>query len=246
MPSTSNAPTHAMVLAAGLGVRMRPITDTLPKPLVRVAGETMLDRALNKLAAAGVERAVVNTHHLADQIADHLKGRKTPAITLSHEADVLETGGGVLRALPHLGDRPFFVVNSDSIWDDGPVPALTRLAAAWDDAAMDALLLVHPTVSAVGYGGSGDFFLDLAGKLSRRREQQVAPFLFTGLQILHPRLFAGLEPGKFSLNVVYDRALEAGRLHGLRHDGGWYHVGTPEALDQVEAIFTAPVFSLYA
>jgi MurNAc alpha-1-phosphate uridylyltransferase len=235
-----------MVLAAGLGVRMRPITDTLPKPLVRVAGETMLDRALDKLAVAGVTAAVVNTHHLADQIAAHLKGRTQPEITVSHEADVLETGGGVLNALPKLGDAPFFVVNSDSIWDDGPVPALTRLAAAWDDAAMDALLLVHPTVSAVGYSGSGDFFLDLAGKLSRRREQQIAPFLFTGLQILHPRLFEGLEPGKFSLNRVWDRALEAGRLHGLRHDGAWYHVGTPEALDEVEAIFTAPRFSLYA
>lgn len=243
MPHT---PTHAMVLAAGLGVRMRPITDTLPKPLVQVAGETMLDRALDKLAAAGVERAVVNTHYLADQIADHVKGRETPKITLSHEADVLETGGGVVKALPDLGDGPFFVVNSDSIWDDGPIPALSRLAATWDDAAMDALLLVHPTVSAVGYHGSGDFFLDLSGRLARRREQQIAPFLFTGLQILHPRLFAGIEPGKFSLNRVYDKALEAGRLYGLRHDGAWYHVGTPEALNEVEAIFTAPIHSLYA
>jgi MurNAc alpha-1-phosphate uridylyltransferase len=246
MPAAKNTPTCAMVLAAGLGLRMRPITETLPKPLVRVAGETMLDRALDKLAAAGVTEAVVNTHHLAGQIAEHLKGRKAPGITLSHEDDVLETGGGVLKALPHLGDGPFFVVNSDSIWDDGPVPALARLAAAWDDAAMDALLLVHPTVTAVGYHGAGDFFLNLDGRLARRREQQIAPFLFTGLQILHPRLFEGLEPGKFSLNRVYDRALEADRLYGLRHDGAWYHVGTPAALDEVEAIFTAPIHSLYA
>lgn len=246
MIAPKSSPTHAMVLAAGLGTRMRPITDTLPKPLVRVAGETMLDRALDKLAAAGVERAVVNTHYLADQIAAHVEGRTAPNITVSHEADVLETGGGVQNALPDLGDGPFFVVNSDSIWDDGPIPALTRLAAAWDEASMDALLLVHPTVSAVGYQGRGDFFLDLAGRLARRREQQIAPFLFTGLQILHPRLFEGLEPGKFSLNRIYDRALGAHRLSGLRHDGAWYHVGTPEALDQVEAIFSAPRFSLYA
>ncbi len=246
MTVAKTSPTHAMVLAAGFGTRMRPITDTLPKPLVRVAGQTMLDRALDKLAAAGVGRAVVNTHYLADQIADHVGGRKAPAITVSHEADVLETGGGVLNALPELGDGPFFVVNSDSIWDDGPTPALTRLAAAWDDAEMDALLLVHPTVSAVGYHGRGDFQLDIEGRLSRRREQQLAPFLFTGLQILHPRVFEGMAPGKFSLNRIYDRALEAGRLFGLRHDGAWYHVGTPETLDQVEAIFAAPIHSLYA
>ena len=160
MTAANTTPTHAMVLAAGLGTRMRPITDTLPKPLVRVAGQTMLDRALDKLAAAGIERAVVNTHYLAAQIAEHVRNRKSPSITFSHEEDVLETGGGVQKALPDLGGGPFFVVNSDSIWDDGPIPALARLAAAWDDASMDALLLVHPTVSAVGYHGRGDFFLD--------------------------------------------------------------------------------------
>jgi MurNAc alpha-1-phosphate uridylyltransferase len=244
--TASHVPTHAMVLAAGLGVRMRPITDTVPKPLVTVAGRAMLDRALDKLAAVGVRTAVVNTHHLADQVAAHLDGRAQPAIVLSHEPDVLETGGGVLNALARRGDGPFFVVNSDSIWDDGPVPALARLAAAWDDAAMDALLLLQPTVAAVGYHGAGDFFMDIAGRLRRRGEQEIAPFLFTGLQILHPRLFDGLAPGKFSLNRVWDRALDAGRLHGLRHDGAWYHVGTPEALAEVEAIFAAPRFSLYA
>lgn len=229
-----------MVLAAGLGLRMRPITDTLPKPLVSVAGRTLLDRALDHFQAAGVEQAVVNTHHLADQVIAHLADRQAPEIILSPEDHLLETGGGVLNALGHLGDGPFFVANSDALWGDGPTPALARMAQLWDDERMDALLLVHSTVRAVGYGGRGDFFLDVDGRLSRRQEGEVAPFLFTGVQILHPRLFERLTVERFSLNRVYDIAIETERLYGIRHDGDWYHVGTPQGLAEVEDIFRNP------
>ncbi|OAN55236.1 mannose-1-phosphate guanylyltransferase [Paramagnetospirillum marisnigri] len=226
--------THAMVLAAGLGLRMRPITLSTPKPLVAVAGKTMLDRALDHLARAGIDDLVVNTHWLADTVKEHLAGRDE--VVLSHEPDLLETGGGVAKALPLLGHHPFFVVNSDIIWTDGPTPALARLARAWVDAEMDALLLLHPVASAVGYEGKGDFSIDGADRLRRRGEAPTAPLLFAGVQILHPRLFEGCPAGKFSLNILYDRALERRRLFGVVHDGGWYHVGTPEALPEVEAL----------
>ncbi len=225
---------HAMVLAAGLGLRMRPITLHTPKPLVAVAGRTMLDRALDHLGRAGVTEMVVNTHWLAERIRDHLAGR--PGITLSHEDDLLETGGGVARALPRLGSDAFYVVNSDIIWTDGPDPALARLARAWDGERMDALLLLQPTATAVGYEGRGDFTLDEAGIPRRRGDAETAPLLFSGVQILHPRLFAGCPPGKFSLNLLYDRALAMGRLAAVVHDGNWYHVGTPEALPEVEGM----------
>jgi len=230
-------PHRAMVLAAGLGLRMRPITEHTPKPLVEVAGRTMLDRALDHLTAAGVSRMVVNTHWLGDRIAAHLSGR--PGITLSHEDDLLETGGGVAHALPHLGTEPFYVVNSDIIWTDGASPALLRLADAWDESRMDALLLLAPTATAMGYEGQGDFFLDPTGLPRRRQESEVAPLLFSGVQILSPRLFDGAPGGKFSLNVLYDRALAAGRLSAIVHDGRWYHVGTPDALPEVEAAIEA-------
>ncbi|HTH17602.1 MAG TPA: nucleotidyltransferase family protein [Magnetospirillum sp.] len=230
-------PTHAMVLAAGLGLRMRPITEHTPKPLVEVAGRTMLDRALDHLAVAGASHLVVNTHWLADRIVTHLSGR--PGITLSHEEVLLETGGGVAKALPHLGTAPFFVVNSDIIWTDGGAPALKRLAEAFDESKMDALLLLQPTATAMGYEGKGDFFLDARGTPRRRRDPEVAPLLFSGVQILTPRLFRDAPPGKFSLNVLYDRALEEGRLFGIVHDGRWYHVGTPEALPEVEQAIEA-------
>lgn len=230
-------PHYAMVLAAGLGLRMRPITDHTPKPLVEVAGRTMLDRALDHLSAAGVNHVVVNTHWLGERIAAHLSGR--PGITLSHEDTLLETGGGVVKALPHLGEAPFYVVNSDIIWTDGSVPALKRLAESWDDDRMDALLLLQRTATAMGYDGDGDFFLDTNGVPRRRRDREVAPLLFSGVQILSPRLLRDAPAGKFSLNVLYDRALEAGRLFGLVHDGRWYHVGTPEALPTVERALEA-------
>jgi MurNAc alpha-1-phosphate uridylyltransferase len=205
--------------------------------MVSVAGRTMLDRALDHLDQVGVHDVVVNTHWLAHRIREHLAGR--PGIALSHEDELLETGGGVAKALSLLGDEPFFVVNSDIIWTDGAVPALARLAEAWDDDRMDALLLLQPTATAVGYEGAGDFFLDPAGTPRRRKEREVAPLLFSGVQILSPRLFQGAPSGKFSLNVLYDRALDQGRLSGIVHDGRWYHVGTPEALPEVEALLAS-------
>ncbi len=227
-------PKTAMVLAAGRGERLRPITDTLPKPLVVVDGATMLDQALDRVAAAGIEQAVVNSHHLAERIHGHLEGRETPAITISHETELLDTGGGVANALGHLGEAPFFVLNSDVVMLDGPQSALSRLADAWCDERMDALLLTHATVRAHGYSGRGDFVLSPDGVVRRRREGEIAPYLFTGVQILHPRLFAGCPEGAFSLNRLYDKAAEAGRLHAIVHDGEWLHVGTPAALETVE------------
>jgi MurNAc alpha-1-phosphate uridylyltransferase len=224
-----------MVLAAGLGLRMRPITERMPKPLVMVAGRCLLDRALDHYAEAGLARVVVNTHYLADQIAAHVVGRAQPKIVLSHEPALLETGGGVLTALPQLGSGPFFVANSDAMWLNGPIPALTRLARAWNGGLMDALLLLSVIPGTLGYEGRGDFYMDGVGRLRRRAERGIAPFLFTGVQILHPRLFAGEAPGKWSLNRVYDKALAAERLYGLRHDGAWYHVGDPAGLAAVEA-----------
>ena len=231
------APRTAMLLAAGLGKRMRPFTGTVPKPLIEVGGRTMLDRTLDKAAEAGVTRAVVNTHHLAAQIERRLKGRTAPEIVISHEADILDTGGGVLNALGLLGPEPFFALNSDTVWEDGPTPALRRLADAWDPERMDALLLLHPTVAAAGYAGDGDFFMDVEGRLERRGEAQIAPFVFTGSQILSPALFDGLAPGAFSLNRVYDRALERERLFGIRHDGAWFHVGTPDSFERVSRLY---------
>ena len=223
-----------MVLAAGLGLRLRPITETIPKPLVAVAGRTMLDRALDHLDSAGVATKVVNTHWLAGHIRAHLAGR--PDIALSHEDELLETGGGVANALGLLGEGPFYVVNSDIVWTDGGAgTALDRLARLWDDARMDALLLMQRTATAVGYDGNGDFFLSADGVPTRRGARQVAPLLFAGVQILSPRLFEAAPAGRFSLNLLYDRALEEGRLFGLVHDGRWYHVGTPQSLPEVEA-----------
>lgn len=224
---------RAMVLAAGLGLRLRPITLATPKPLVAVAGRTMLDRALDHLVRAGVEDMVVNTHWLADRVKEHLADRSD--IALSHEDELLETGGGVAKALPLLGHEPFYVVNSDIIWTDGAIPALTRLAQAWREQDMDALLLLQSTGTAVGYQGKGDFFINAADIPRRRVDPEVAPLLFSGIQILHPRLFQGCPAGAFSLNLLYDRALAEHRLFGLVHDGGWFHVGTPEALPEVEA-----------
>ena len=236
---TADVPTRAMVLAAGLGLRMRPLTQTLPKPLLDVGGETMLDHALNRLADAGVTEAVVNTHWLPEKIETHLERRALakapPRTVISREDDLLETGGGIAKALPHFGGEAFYVVNADIVWRDGTIPALHRLARAWDGERMDALLLLTATVRATGYDGSGDFLMDSVGLLTRRPERTVAPFVFTGVQIVHPRLFDGGPGGAFSMNVLYDRALEAGRLSGIAHDGDWYHVGTPAAIAEAEA-----------
>jgi hypothetical protein len=228
-------PDHAMVLAAGLGTRLRPLTDTVPKPMVRVAGKPMIDTVIDRLAAIGVREVVVNTHHLAAVIESHLQGRSRPRISFSREHDILETGGGIKKALPLLGERPFYVVNGKIVWLNGKTDALVRLAEAWSDALMDGLLLLQPTVSAIGYDGPGDFFVDQLGRIRRRRETEIAPFVYAGIQILHPRLFAGAPDGAFSLNVLYDRAIGARRLFGIRHDGEWFHVSTPQQLAEVEA-----------
>lgn len=241
VPAPVDGPRRAMVLAAGLGLRMRPITDRMPKPLVPVAGRPMLDRVLDHLDAAGATGIVVNLHYKGDMIRAHLGGR--PGILFSEEEVLLETGGGVAKALPLLGDAPFYVVNSDIVWLNGPLPALHRLAAAWDDSTMDGLLLLQRTASAFGYDGAGDFFLDPLGVPRRRREREVAPLLFAGVQILHPRLFADVPAGPFSLNRLYDRALAAGRLRAIVHDGGWFHVGTPAALAELDARIRGGVVS---
>jgi len=226
----------AMVLAAGLGQRMRPITERLPKPLIEIGGKAMLDRMLDALAAGGIERAIVNVHHLADKIKAHVAGRRAPRIEISDETDLLlETGGGVAKALARLGGDGFVVANADIVLLDWPSPALARLRARWDATRMDALLLVQETAFATGYEGSGDYFLGPHGALKRRRPGEVAPYVFTGIQILHARLFDGAPAGPFSLNRLYDRAEAAGRLFGLCHDGKWLHVGTPEAIAGAEA-----------
>ncbi|HTQ33542.1 MAG TPA: nucleotidyltransferase family protein [Stellaceae bacterium] len=223
-------PKTAMVLAAGLGKRLRPVTDHLPKPLVEIAGKSLLDHALDRLATSGVERVVVNLHYKGEMIAAHLAARTKPRISLSREDRLLETGGGVRHALASLDDV-FFVVNSDVLWLDGLTSALSRLARAFRAEEMDALLLLQRTISAIGYEGIGDYFLDPLGRPRRRGEREVAPYIFAGIQILHRRLFSGIDDAVFSLKRLYDRAEDAGRLAAIVHDGEWFHVGTPEGLD---------------
>ncbi|MEE8629176.1 MULTISPECIES: nucleotidyltransferase family protein [Methylobacterium] len=230
------AVTRAFVLAAGLGKRMRPITTTTPKPLVEVAGKSLVDYALDRIAEAGIPETVVNVHYLADLMEAHLVRRRGgPAITISDERDkLLETGGGVKKALPLLGTAPFMVLNSDSFWLEGPQPNLRRLVAAWDPERMDMLLLLASAATSLGYDGPGDFNMDKEGRLTRRAEREVSPFVYAGVAILKPELFADTPEGSFSLNLLFDRAIEADRLFGLRLDGQWLHVGTPEALRDAE------------
>ncbi|HIC28255.1 MAG TPA: nucleotidyltransferase family protein [Rhodospirillales bacterium] len=228
-------PYKAMVLAAGLGTRLKPVTDTLPKALVQVDNRALIDHALDRLEAVGVGEVVVNTHYLAEQLQAHLSGRKSPVLQISHEDDLLDTGGGIAKALPLLGDDPFLAVNADAFWLNGPYDALQRMAHTWDDDTMDGLLLLHSTVEAYGYTGLGDFCAPLGdGVLTRRLEGEVSPWLFTGIQMLHPRLFKTAPDGAFSLNLLYDRAIESGRLLGVVHDGEWFHVGTPQGLEEAE------------
>jgi N-acetyl-alpha-D-muramate 1-phosphate uridylyltransferase len=226
----------AMVLAAGLGKRMRPITDRLPKPLVEVGGKALLDYALDRLAEAGIGRVVVNVHHLADQIERHVRRRAVPpAVTISDERDaLLETGGGVKRALPLLGRRPFLALNSDSLWVEGGRPNLPRLLEAWDPARMDILLLLAPKETSVGFEGDGDFHRDAGGRLIRREKGRPAPFIYAGVAVLRPELFGDTPDGAFSLNLLFDRAIAAGRLFGLPLEGQWLHVGTPESIPLAE------------
>jgi N-acetyl-alpha-D-muramate 1-phosphate uridylyltransferase len=236
----SVVPRTAMVLAAGNGMRMRPLTDRTPKPLIEVCGKPLLDNVLDRLAAAGVETAVVNVHHLADQIERHVAGRRAPRIVISDErATLLDTGGGVVKALPSLGAAPFYHLNSDTIWIDGVKSNLVRLAEGFDPAKMDALLLLAATSNSVGYAGRGDFAMAPDGRLRRRTEREVAPFVYAGVAILSPSLFAGAPSGAFSLNLLFDRAIAAGRFYGLRLEGVWMHVGTPEAIAAAEAAILA-------
>jgi MurNAc alpha-1-phosphate uridylyltransferase len=228
-------PVKAMVLAAGLGVRMRPLTDRMPKPLVNVAGRALLDHMLDKLGDAGVSEAVVNVHYLPDQIIDHVATRSRPRVIISDERHhVLGTGGGVVKALPLLGKQPFFHVNSDTMWIDGVRSNLTRLAESFQPSQMDILLLMAPTTTSIGYSGRGDYAMLPDGALRKRREHQVVPFVYAGAAIMSPTLFADAPAGEFSLTKIFDRANEQERLFGLRLDGVWMHVGTPDAIHSAE------------
>ncbi|HEY5965849.1 MAG TPA: nucleotidyltransferase family protein [Xanthobacteraceae bacterium] len=233
-------PRTAMVLAAGFGERMRPLTEKMPKPMVPVAGKPLLDHVLDRLAAAGVARAVVNVHYLADQIEKHVASRKAPQIVISDErTKLLNTGGGVVKALPTIGAEPFFHINSDTIWIDGVRPNLERLVDQFDPDGMDALLLLAPSAHSIGYAGRGDYLMAADGRLTKRPESEIAPFVYAGAALLRPELFKGAPEGAFSLTALFDRAAAAGRLHGLRLEGVWMHVGTPDAIGQAEAAIRA-------
>ncbi len=231
-----------MVLAAGLGTRMRPYNGHIPKPLVQMRGKSLIDYSLDRLADAGVERAVVNVHYLADALESHLAGRKRPQIVISDEREnLLGTGGGIAKALPQLGDAPFFLVNSDTVWLDGVKSNIVRLAEAFEPSEMDVLLLLAPIAGSIGYSGRGDYAMLPDGRLRRHGENEVVPFLYAGAAILAPSLFADVPSGAFSLNLLFDRASANGRLFGLRLEGLWMHVGTPEAVAAAEAALAAAV-----
>ena len=229
-------PSAAMVLAAGLGKRMRPLTATRPKPLIEVAGRTLLDRALDHLVTAGVARAVINTHYFADQVDAHVRGRRDLDIRISDErAALLETGGGVTKALPLIDADPFYVINSDNLFVDGSVDTLRLLAQRWNPAEMDALLLLVPLARAAGYEGRGDFHMDARGAVRRRAEHRVAPYVYSGVQLLAKSLFEGEPVEPFSMWRIWDRLLASKRLYGIVHQGLWFHVGTPQAVTETES-----------
>ncbi|MGC2122779.1 MAG: nucleotidyltransferase family protein [Xanthobacteraceae bacterium] len=235
-------PKSAIVLAAGLGTRMRPYNGHIPKPLVAVGGKSLIDYGLDRLADVGVERAVVNVHHLADAVERHLATRRKPHIVISDErGELLGTGGGIAKALPQLGSAPFFLVNSDTLWRDGVTPNFARLAESFDPETMDALLLLAPATGSLGYEGRGDYAMIADGRLRRRAAQEVVPFIYAGAAILAPALFASAPQGAFPLTLLFDRAGEKGRLFGLRLEGVWMHVGTPEAVAAAEAALAAMV-----
>jgi MurNAc alpha-1-phosphate uridylyltransferase len=225
-----------MVLCAGLGTRMASAANGLPKPLVRLGGKALIDHVLDRLSEAGVGRVVVNVHYRAELIERHIKGRVVPAIEISDErAELLDTGGGVRKALARLGAGVFLIHNADSVWIEGVRSNLARLADAWDDRRMDCLMLLAPAASSLGYQGRGDFALESDGRIRRRcGAQELVPFAFTGVSLAHPRLFDGSPEGAFSLNRVWDKAIAAGRAYGVRMEGVWMHVGTPQALEEAE------------
>jgi MurNAc alpha-1-phosphate uridylyltransferase len=233
-------PRTAMVLAAGLATRMRPLTDETAKPLLPLGGRTLLDHALDRLGEVGVETAVVNAHWQADRVAAHLAARdQRPRTVLRREKELLETGGGVLAALDDLGPDPFFVVNGDAFWINGPIPALARMADAFDPARLDCMLLLHRACQVQAETGLGDFGLDKWGVPHRRGEREVVPYIFAGVSIASPALLTGLKPGKFSMNIAWNRALEAGRVRAIVHDGLWFHLSTPGDLTEAEALLGA-------
>lgn len=232
-------PATAMVMAAGLGTRMLPLTQCRPKPLVGIAGTTLIDHVLDHLRAAGVRRVVVNVHYCAEMLETHLLriAGDLEIVVSDERRHLMETGGGIVQALPLIGDQPFLCVNSDNFWLDGPMDALKLLASRWDDAAMDALLLMVPLARAHNHRGAGDFHLAPDGRItSRRRPGRVAPMVWTGIQILHPRLIADWPEGPFSTNLFWTRAIAAGRAYGMVHQGLWFDVGTPEAIGRTEAM----------
>ncbi len=232
----AEVPKTAMVMAAGLGKRMRPLTASRPKPLIEVAGRTLLDHVLDRLRAAGVETVVVNVHYLADALEAHLAARDdTLEFRISDErAELLETGGGLVRAAPLIDCDPFLAINSDNLWIDGPADTLRLLASQWDNARMDALLLLVSHARAQNHRGLGDFHMDRSGRLRRRERSRVAPFVYTGIQIFSKRLLEGAPDGPFSTNLLWDRAIEAGRCFGAVHQGLWFDVGNPQAIRQTE------------
>ncbi|REF86448.1 MurNAc alpha-1-phosphate uridylyltransferase [Methylovirgula ligni] len=242
MPTKSSMPDKAMVFAAGRGIRMRPLTETIPKPLIKVGGKPMIDHLLDRFALAGVGTAVVNVHHLADQIEAHLAAHSAPKIVISDERDLLlDQGGAIKKALPIFGDAPFFLCNTDAFWVEGAKPNLDRLAAAWNPDKMDVLLLVAATPTSSGVDWPGDFTMDGFGRLTKREERRVAPFVYTGIGIIKPELFARAPEGPFRLLPYFLKAAETGRLHGLRLDGIWLHVGTPAAIDDAERLIARSV-----
>jgi N-acetyl-alpha-D-muramate 1-phosphate uridylyltransferase len=227
--------TRAMIMAAGFGTRMRPLTNKIPKPLVKVQGRALIDHVMDRLVEAGVKTIVVNIHYMGDQIKAHVEKRKDVEIIISDETDtILDSGGGIFKALPHFKGEPFFHANADTVWVEGASQALKRLKAAWNPAEMDALMLLASTVTTVCYDGRGDFMMDAEGKLSRVPEGRISPFVWMSMEILHPRLFDGMRPGKFSINPLWDKAIAKGRLYGQRLDGVWMHIDRPEAIKQSE------------
>lgn len=231
--------TRAMILAAGKGVRMRPLTNDRPKAMVEVGGRALIDHAIDRLIAVGVKEIVVNVHTFADKLVAHLKKRRDVDIIISDETKaILDTGGGVKNALHHFHGEPFITHNCDTIWVEGLTSALRRLVDQWDPKTMDCLMLLAATVSSMGYDGRGDFDMAPNGQLTRREEQRVAPFVWTGVQIIQPKLFEGSPEGAFSTNMIWDKAIEDERLYGVRLDGTWMHVGTPEGLGEAEAFLS--------
>jgi MurNAc alpha-1-phosphate uridylyltransferase len=230
-----DVPKTAMVLAAGLGKRMRPLTASRPKPLIEVAGQALLDHVLAKLSAAGVEKVVVNVHYLADAVEAHLSKNPDLTVVISDERSLLlETGGGMVKAAPLIESDPILVVNSDNLWVDGPADTLKLLASHWNSAKMDALLLLVPHARAQNHGGRGDFHMDRHGRLRRRNPSHVAPFVYTGIQMVSKRLLREAPEGPFSTNILWDRAIEEGRCFGAVHQGLWFDVGTPQAIKATE------------